>query len=263
MTEEVVKTSPESESKQVTEVTKAEPTELELKAREQGWVPKEEFNGEEHMWYDAGEFLRRGPLFQKIDSVSKENKDLKLALREMKNLQAKIRETEYANAIRDLKAKKRDALAEGDADAVIDAEEKIELVKEEQLQLREQNAYEPPVEAELQPEFVDWKTRNPWYSSTPHMKVFADTLGIDLAKQGVPKSEVLKKVEAAVRKEFPNKFRNPNQDKPGAVESGTSKTTTSSSFQLTDDEHRAMKTFVRQGIMTEAEYKEQLKKVRN
>lgn len=261
MTEQVVN-PPEDGNKESTAVDKQEPTEIEIKAREQGWVPKEEFNGEEHMWYDAGEFLRRGPLFQKIDSVSKENKDLKLALREMKNLQAKIRETEYAKALQDLKAQKRDAIAEGDADAVIAAEEKIDLVKEEQAQLREQLTQEPVSESELQPEFVDWKARNPWYSSTPHMKVYADTVGLELAKQGVPKSEVLRKVEAAVKKEFPNKFRNPNQDKPSGVESGTSKSKPSSGIQLSEDEHRAMKTFVRQGIMTEAEYKEQLKLVR-
>jgi len=44
-----------------------EPTPVELQARDSGWVPKEEYKGEEHKWVDAGEFLRRGELFKKIE----------------------------------------------------------------------------------------------------------------------------------------------------------------------------------------------------
>jgi hypothetical protein len=94
------------------------------------------------------------------------------------------------------------------------------------------------------------------------MKAFADALGADLAAAGNSPSEVLRKVAAEVRKEFPNKFRNPNQDKPGAVESGKGGRSNTSSFALTDDERRVMNTFVRQGVMTEKQYIEELKKVR-
>jgi hypothetical protein len=75
---------------------------------------------------------------------------------------------------------------------------------------------------------------------------------------------VLRKVAAEVRKEFPNKFRNPNQDKPGAVESGKGAgTTRAGSFQLTDEERRVMHTFIRTGVFkTEKEYITELQKVR-
>jgi len=95
------------------------------------------------------------------------------------------------------------------------------------------------------------------------MKAFADTLGQELARAGNSPSEVLKKVAIEVRKEFPNKFRNPNQDKPGAVESGKGTAGRSSgSFTLTDEERRVMNTFVRSGAMTEKDYIAELKKVR-
>lgn len=241
-----------------------EPTAAELAAREQGWVPKEEFNGDEHTWIDAAEFLRRGPLFKKIDDQSKQLKDVKRALQEMAKLNADIRDNEYKRALTTLREQKRTALLEGDADAVIAADEKIELVREEQTQLKSQAQNQSSQEPELNPEFVQWTDRNSWYKNSAPMKAYADALGVDLARAGNTPAEVLRKVEIEVRKEFPNKFRNPNQDKPGSVESGSVKGAGGSSdnFQLTPEERRVMQTFVRTGALTEKEYIESLRKVR-
>jgi hypothetical protein len=94
------------------------------------------------------------------------------------------------------------------------------------------------------------------------MKAFADALGTELGRAGNSPSEVLKKVEAEVRKEFPHKFRNPNQDKPGSVETGAGVGGTSkSNFVLTDQQRKIMNNLVRQGVMTEKKYIEDLKSV--
>lgn len=240
-----------------------EPTSAELAAREQGWVPKDEFNGDEHTWIDAAEFLRRGPLFKKIDDQSKQLKDVKKALQEMAKLNSDIRDNEYKRALATLREQKKNALLEGDADAVIAADEKIELVREEQTQLKAQAQNLPSSEPELNPEFVQWTDRNSWYKNSTPMKAYADALGVDLARTGLSPSQVLQKVEQEVRKEFPNKFRNPNQDKPGSVESGSIKGIGSNdNFQLTQEERRVMQTFVRTGALTEKEYIESLRKVR-
>jgi len=96
------------------------------------------------------------------------------------------------------------------------------------------------------------------------MKAFADALGADLARAGNSPSEVLRKVAAEVRKEFPHKFQNPNQNRAGNVEGGSGKGVSSSSkFTLSDDERRVMNTFIRQGVFkNEKEYVDELKKVR-
>ena len=239
-----------------------EHTPTELKAMESGWVPKEEYSGEEHKWVDAGEFLRRGELFKKIEDQSKQLKDVRNALNEMKKLHGQVREVEYKRALDALKAQKKAALEEGDADAVIAADDRIELVKEQQKQLQNEPAQGQEPSGAEHPEFVAWTEQNSWYKSSAPMKAFADALGADLAAAGNSPSEVLRKVAAEVRKEFPNKFRNPNQDKPGAVEAGKGGRSNTSSFSLTDDERRVMNTFVRQGVMTEKQYIEELKKVR-
>lgn len=226
-----------------------------------GWVPKEEFHGDQEKWVDAPEFLRRGELFSKIESQSREIKDVRRALVEMKKLHASVREVEYARALDTLKAQKKNALEEGDADAVIAADERIDLVREQQRQLQ----FEPvdiPQSGDQHPEFVAWTAKNAWYTNNNPMRAFADALGQELSANGLNPSQVLKKVEEEVRKEFPNKFQNPRQARPSSVEGSTPKGGSGASMSLSADERRVMNTFVRQGVMTEAAYIAELKKIK-
>lgn len=253
MTDEII---PNGEGEQV---NTPEYSAVEQEAMASGWVPKEEYKGVEHKWVDAGEFLRRGELFKKIEDQSKQLKDVRSALTEMKKLHSQVREVEYKRALDALREQKRTALQEGDADAVLAAEERIDLVKEQVKQLQSEPT--EPQEPTENPEFTQWADRNSWYRSSAPMKAFADALGNELARAGNSPYEVLKKVEAEVRKEFPHKFRNPNQDKPGAVETSQSRGTTKTAFVLTDEQRKVMNKLVRNGVMTEKQYIEDLKSV--
>ena len=71
----------------------------EAQAREQGWRPKEEFEGDASKWRPAKEFIERGELFGKIDSMGKELKETRKALKMLQEHHSKVRETEYANAL--------------------------------------------------------------------------------------------------------------------------------------------------------------------
>lgn len=235
-------------------------TPVEEQALDSGWVPKDQYKGEEHKWVDAGEFLRRGELFKKIEDQSKQLKDVRNALNEMKKLHSQVREVEYKRALTALREQKKQALIDGDAEAVIDVDERIDLVKEEVAQLKSEPAIQEP---QTHPEFESWVSQNNWYQTSTPMRAFADALGKDLAAAGNNPSEVLRKVAAEVRKEFPHKFQNPNRDKPGAVETGrNSGASSGSKFVMSDEERRVMNTFIRTGALTEKEYIEQLKKVR-
>jgi len=235
-------------------------TPVEEQALDSGWVPKDQYKGEEHKWVDAGEFLRRGELFKKIEDQSKQLKDVRNALNEMKKLHSQVREVEYKRALDALRVQKKQALLDGDADAVIEVDERIDMVKDEVAQLKAEPAIQEP---QIHPEFETWVSQNNWYQTSTPMRAFADALGKDLASAGNSPAEVLRKVAAEVRKEFPHKFSNPNRDKPGAVEtSRNTGSSNSSKFVMSDDERRVMNTFVRTGALTEKEYIEQLKKVR-
>lgn len=241
-------------------------TPVEQEALEAGWVPKAEFKGDEHKWVDAGEFLRRGELFKKIEDQSKELKDVRRALADMAKLHEQVREVEYKRALETLRRQRKEAMAEGDVDAVDLIEEKMDAVKEEQQNLKNNPAIKLPEETSgtQHPEFQAWLAQNSWYNTNEPMKAYADTLGTKLRAEGHSPSVVLKRVAEAVREEFPKRFTNVNRTKPGAVESGSTRTNreSNSDITLTDEERRIMNRFVRQGALTEAQYKESLKKVR-
>jgi len=233
----------------------------EAEARESGWVPKEEYHGDANKWVDADEFVRRGPLFQKIDTQTRELKEVKKALAQLAQHHTKVRETEYKRALEDLKAQKKDAFIEGDADKIIAIDEKIDLVKDQQRTLTVEQTKQAQAQAtETHPEFQAWTNRNPWYTNNAPMKAFADALGTELAAKGLRPAEVLKEVEKQVKVEFPQRFSNPNRDKPGAVE-GTSKGSSSArGYQPTSLEREIAQRFVRQGIFkSEQDYYKELK----
>lgn len=234
----------------------------EQQAMEQGWVPQDEWEGDPDQWRPAKEFLDRGELFKKIEDQNRTIKEFKRALDDLKGHHAKTRETEYARAIQALKAQKIAALEDGDAAAVVKLDDQIDLVKDEQSKLKQ--AAVQPQQDQLNPEFVNWVDKNKWYETSQPMRAYADALGRDLAYKGLAPGEVLKEVERQVRDEFPQKFRNANRDKPGAVESSTNKggRAGNDSVSLSDDERRVMQRFVRTGVMTEKEYMVELKRIK-
>ena len=232
----------------------------EEKALEQGWVPQDQWEGDPEQWRPAKEYLDRGELFKKIEDQNRTIKEFKRALDDLKGHHAKTRETEYARALSALKEQKIAALEDGDAAKVIKLDDQIDLVKEEQAQLKN---VDQPRQAEIDPEFTSWVDKNKWYSNDEPMKAYADALGRSLAYKGLSPTQVLKEVEVQVKQEFPHKFRNPNKDKPGAVEGSSNKgRSAETSVSLSDDERRVMQRFVRTGVMTEKQYMDELKRVK-
>lgn len=256
-----------SEQVETPEVGEGEPqenqvSEVEIQARDGGWVPKEEFSGDEKTWIDAAEFVRRGPLFKKIDSQSREIKAMRQAIADIQALHEKSREVEYKRALETVRAEKKAALLDGDADAVIEADEKLDMLREAR------NAEPVPTKVdnsgEEHPEFVAWVNKNQWYQNHKGMRAFADTVGTDFRAQGMSPSDVLKAVEKEVRKEFPNRFTNPNREKPSAVEGeGTSRGAgkAKDDYTLSDTERAVMNNLVRLKVMTKEQYIQQLKDI--
>lgn len=239
-----------------------QPSQVELDAREQGWVPKDEFKGDEHKWVDAGEFIRRGELFAKIESQNKKLKSMEDTLHQFKQHHDKVQENAYKKALADLKAKKKEALVEGDADLVIEVDERIAEVKQEQA-AAQAAAQRQPAQQEEHPEFTNFKVKNSWYESSVPMRAWADARGTELARQGKSPSEVLRTVEREVREEFPNRFENPNRSKPAGVEATTrGGKQAEAAYSPNDTERMLAKKFVRDGLYkSESEYYSELAKL--
>ncbi len=238
-------------------------TPTQEEALSQGWVPKDEFEGDPERFVDAGEFLRRGELFRKIESQSKEMKDMRKALQELAKHNSQIRDVEYKRALETLKKEKKDALNEGDADRVVDIDDRIDLVKAQQRQEAAQ-AVQQAIPQEIHPELKGWISRNGWYETTASMRGWADARGVELAQEGKSPTEVLNTLEREVKSRFSEKFHNPNRDRASPVEAskGRANTKADTSYELSDVEKQVMNTLVKQGVLTKDEYITQLKAIK-
>lgn len=240
-------------------------TEVEQRAMEQGWTPEEEFKANPDnagkKWRTAEDFLDRGELFSKIDDLSKKLKNTTKTLGQLNEHHKRVKEAEYKRALETLKNQKRNALEEGDADALIEIDDRIAEVKQAQREeSRTTQANNMPEELEA------WIEKNPWYTSDNEMASEADAIGIGYKTKNPEKSpeDVLKYVEGRIKKIYPEKFTNPNRPKAG-VESPSNRGTQSKSsggFTLSEDEERVARNFERNGIMSRDDYIKELKKIR-
>lgn len=249
----------------------AQPSEIETRAMEMGWRPKEEFGGSEDDFIDAKEFVRRKPLFEKIDAQSRQLKNVTQGLEALKNHYSKVRETEFNRALQELKSQRKQAMTEGDGDRFEQIDEQIKDVEVQAAEMKQIQSRPLVREEVVNPEFQSWKARNSWYDSTESMRAVADKIGIRLHSEGVPAAEVLKRVEQEVRKEFPQKFVNPNKAGAPSVESSTTRgggTSKRDDFQMSEQEEKAMKSLTRitgkdgKPFMTQAQYIADLKKAK-
>lgn len=264
--EEQVVEQQESSGEQSQESTKTELTAVEQRAIEMGWRPKSDFEGDEDDFIDATEFVRRKPLFEKIDHVGKELRETRKALKALQEHHTKVKEAEYQNALKQLRAEKKVALEEGDADRLIEIDEQIAEAKATEISQQAQQRQQAQAP---HPNFVQWVQKNQWYQSDAELRTVADQIGTAYAAKNPETSpdDVLKYVEQRVRKLYPENFRNPNKERPSAVE-GRTQTQASekkdgiSDYPLTDEERKVMNTFVRSGVMTKEEYIKDLKSVK-
>lgn len=234
------------------------------RALELGWRPQEEWNGAPEDFVDAKEFVRRQPLFDKIDHQSKELRALKQAFDAFKTHHSKVKEAEYNRALAALKAEKRRALSEGETERALAIEDKVEEIQEQKAQFEQEAASvqvdEPAV---ARPEFVRWRGENNWYGQDRAMTAFADKLGVELHQQGLSPQDILTQITRETRKEFAHKFKNPARERAGSVEGGSRAGNRSEpEFQLSDDERRIMNKIVAMGGITKEQYIADLKKVR-
>lgn len=211
-----------------------EPTPVELKAMDQGWVPQDQWEGDPADWRPAKEFVDRGELFKKIDELKRDNKSLRQGHEELVKHHLQVRQIAYKEALDTLRAQKKLALEEGDAAAVVQLDERIDETKEAIRQSNQQAA--APTTTGPDPMFEQWTARNSWYGTDKAMKAVADDVAREAVENGVrDKKEILELVEKSVRKEFPHKFTNPRRDAPGAVE-GSSRAPANTKRDSTDSE---------------------------
>ena len=266
------------------EVQQLDP-QTEKEARLFGWVPKEEFRGSESEWVDAEVFVKRGKeinpilrknnelLMKKLDASAKEIDSIKASVEEFKKFQKESFErktAEYEIQIASLKSKKREAIAEGNGDLVVDLDDQIDDLKEAQKEAKQEAAKKPEeVKTEAQvsvpddPELQSWLGRNQWFGTDIEMTDIANGIGTSVRKQfpHLTGRAFLDKLDDKIVEYFPqkvlgNKAKGSAVDSTGNVRGGTS-SGKKSYDNLPNDAKEACDRFIKNGwIKSKQEYVE-------
>ncbi|WP_299076565.1 hypothetical protein [uncultured Paraglaciecola sp.] len=242
---------------------------IETKAREMGWRPKEEFDGDVTDWRDAQAFVDRAPLYDAISSTKRELKSVRATMQAMQEHNNKLAEglnkadeAGYKRAMSELRSERREAMKEQDLDKVDEIEDRIDELKEQRDQAVKIEAPQvPEVPAEFRKVYDDWNRRNTWYEENPKLAREADAYGRSLIESGYTVPEVLEEVEKTIRAKNPALNRNPERDKASAVGTGdtTQKSSKGTKFRaLTDEEETVSRRFAKTGMMTREAYIKQL-----
>lgn len=253
----------EGQEGQESQVEDQQPDPIEEEARSFGWKPKEDFEQDPKnagkKWRTAEDFMDRKSLFDKIEAVSSENKQVKKALQQLGQHYTNVEKEAFKKALATLKDERKTALEEGN---LVRAEE----IRDEMDEVKEKiNSVAPPVNVQQgpPPEFIEFTQRNTWYKRDDVMTRYADSLGNELLAQGLSPDRILKQVEEKVRGAFPEKFRNPNRDDAPEMVSSAKKAGGGKGFRLTVDEERVITNFIKSGVpITREQYIADLKKLR-
>lgn len=239
---------------------------VEQRALDMGWRPKEEWSGDEADFISAETFVARKPLFDKIEHQNKELKEVRKALAALQEHHIRVKEQAFKDAYISLKEEKKAALAEGDADRLIEVDEKIAELRSQEIEQKAVN--NTPPSQQLNPTFVSWVEKNDWYvdSKKTELRAYADAVGIKIAQENPGKSpeDLLREVEKQVKVRFKEYFTNERKDRPSTVEGSSTRSSTKSGkddFVLSEDDERVMKKFVKLGVMTKEEFIADLKSI--
>jgi len=151
----------------------------ETTARQGGWCNEAEWvdQGKDPKdWRSAELFNERGELYRKTSNQAKEIRRIKEDMESLKAHHKKVDEIAYDRAVKDLEARKLDALNEGRNEEVIDIERQIREAEKATAEADTTNRQPSnPGEAAAQA----WVGRNTWYEQNPALAGQANAIMAD------------------------------------------------------------------------------------
>ena len=221
-------------------------------AMKQGYNP--DFDGENKK--TPKEFLEisfnhNKMLKERNEKLSAQVDDLNSKLNSVIEFQQEQKQKAVDKAVRELKAERKEAISEGD-------HEKVEQIDEE---INQQTVAKNESNIILD----KWLVRNPWYTADEDLAIEADIIAKQLQDTGRFRAnqsdyeKLLKQVEARVKAQYPDKFKNPKKDDPPEVEAGRpspQRTSKKTYADLPSDAKRACDQFIKDGVMTKEQYLE-------
>ena len=187
---------------------------FESEARKEGWVPEEEFKGDNRPteFVDAQTFIERGErsagiLKQKVDTLSAEVERLKTSHKDYGEFNRRFLDKErkqYDQRLKELEAQREQAISEGDGQTFTKADQQIKQLER------------PP--QDISPDAQAWVNENAWYNADEQMRDYADGLAPKLIQQGFRGTAYWQELTKRSHEAFPHKFNNPRRNDPQTVE---------------------------------------------
>lgn len=208
---------------------------FDAEAREHGWVPKEEFKGDESRWVDAETFMKRAdemmPLLKaQRDRLKREVEQLKKDFKRANSHMEGIEKRAYERALADLEEKHKNAVEAGDLKAATEAVKEIRELKPVANDERD-----PAVLKQQAEEALDaFREENPWYdkanlaaaSETEQLgRIYWDRMvdkNIALTKTMAP-ADFFAHVTELTKEKYPALFAKAPRQKPASAVEGTTR----------------------------------------
>lgn len=156
---------------------------VEQEARSMGWVPREEFRGDQSKWVEAETFVDRGhtvmPILKKTNQKLEEQlrhqaqelQNMKTmfnasqeSIQELQKVHAEATKMAVERAREELKAQLKVARQDGDVDTEFALRDQIDELNEKAKEVAKpaQKQVEAP---QTHPEFAAWQKENSWFST--------------------------------------------------------------------------------------------------
>lgn len=230
-------------------------------AKSMGWVEEDSFRGDKSNWVGADKFVDKGMndlpiLRERVRAQSRKMNEMESDIKDFKVHHEDTLSREYQRAMRDLEEKQLATVEEGDKDEY----QRLQDKKQELANNRSQTTR--PAKAPDNPLYSAWKDKNAeWFDKDPEMTDYANTISDFVASRHpelIGTQGFLDEVDKRIRKEYSNKFENPNRNEPTAVETGgrapRQRSGGKSYSDLPQDAKAACDKFVRRGLVTREQY---------
>lgn len=256
----------------------AEAAHYEAQASRQGWVPREQYKKDPKQWVDAKTFVERGERF--VSNLQGEVAALRKELADFQGTKAAFvkfheetiakKDEELKATIAELRVQRSQAQREGEDETVIQIEDRIELLKEQQKELKAPVKQEAAPAAKPagpdmdNPVLNEWiEDGHQWFKDEPKLRDYAVAVGDQLISNGetVRGRAFLDKVDEIMKRDFPRRFKAQGNGSAmagaasgsgnnGARGAGAGKT----AKDLPEVDRDLMKQFIKEGWTTEEKF---------
>lgn len=199
---------------------------IEERARAQGWVPKEEFKGDQARWRPAEEFVKRGEEIASFRPEVVRKLEAKVAGLERQidrnaEFYTKQQERAYQRALDQVRKDMEAAVETGDKDAFKAAQKQEDALRKEVADAKPQKDAAPQVDDGTR----EWLEENTWFDApaigqkgNKRATAYALAVAQEAEEEGLKGAALYSRVTKEVKERFPDLFENPSRRQPSPVE---------------------------------------------